>query len=309
VIEVELKQMYSSQRIAFPAGKLQFISVRELLKWRTAGYALLLLILLGFPYGPLFPWSPVHPGYREQRFNRSRVIYPSGIELPDDYIHVDDYIARAESFHFLPMPSRITVILCRDWTDFERFMPQIRSRAVAAVALMTGTVIYVTPKVQEKRLDTREYLLHELSHAALHQNQSWLAALRVSRQQWFAEGLAVSFGEQKSYVTPQEFLNRAQKLELGPIIDPDQRAAATDPFDMRLGYQTWRYFLEHLIDTHGRGLFQRFMTAYIAQPDEYRTLFSRVYGVPFAQAIQQFQEDIRMGKWRPTPDFVSSHLK
>jgi hypothetical protein len=62
----------------------------------------------------------------------------------------------------------------------------------------------------------------------------------MARQQWLVEGLAVSFGEQKSYVTPEEFPSRSRQQDLGPIIDPDQRASAPQPFDMRFGYQAWR---------------------------------------------------------------------
>ena len=38
----------------------------------------------------------------------------------------------------------------------------------------------------------------------------------MMRQQWFCEGLAVSFGEQKSYINPQEFLDFARVQDLGP---------------------------------------------------------------------------------------------
>src|SRR3982750_3028649 len=38
---------------------------------RRLKYIALLLFLLAFPYGPLFPWSPVKPGYRSERFARA----------------------------------------------------------------------------------------------------------------------------------------------------------------------------------------------------------------------------------------------
>jgi hypothetical protein len=285
-----------------------FKHLRRMLNWRWPACGALLLIVSAFPFGPLFPWSPVHPGYREQRFERATVLYPSGIELPEAYRHMDAYISRAEQFHRLRMPSRLVVVMCRNWNDFERFMPHLRSRQVAGVALFTGTVIYITPKVQEKRVDTNEYLRHELSHACLHQNQSWLNSIRMSGQPWFVEGLAVLFGEQKSYVTPEEFLERSMRQELGPVIDPEQRESAPKPFDMRMGYQAWRYFLEYLIETRGRQLFQHYLAADIASPTESLALFARTFGVPLGREIQRFQDDIRADRWKPKADFVSAHL-
>ena len=127
---------------------------------RKLGYITLLLFLLAFPYGPLFPWSPVQPGYQTERFQRADVIYPNGTVIPESYRRIDSLISEAELFHQLPMPRRMTVIACRNWKDFHRFMPHIRSQAVAAVTLAPGTVIYVTPKVQEKGLDSAEFLRH-----------------------------------------------------------------------------------------------------------------------------------------------------
>jgi hypothetical protein len=120
---------------------------------RKLKYAAFLLFLLAFPYGPLFPWSPVHPGYVSQRFARADVLYPSGTTLPDAYRQIDSLIAESEQFHRLPMPHRMTVIACRSWEDFHRFVPHIRSHGVAAVTLAPGAVIYVTPKIAEKGVE------------------------------------------------------------------------------------------------------------------------------------------------------------
>jgi hypothetical protein len=274
---------------------------------RTLLWAAALLAAAAFPWGPLFPWSPVHPGYAEVRTARATVLYPAGTELPAALTHVDEYIARAEKFHRLAMPSHVLVILCRSWGDFERFMPHMRGRNVGAVALVTGTVVYVTPRLAEMRFDYGEFLRHELSHAAVHQNQSPWNGLELGRQEWLAEGLATSFGEMKSFVTPEQFLERARKQDLAPVIDPDLRAAAPKPFDMRFAYQAWRFFVEHLIDTRGRDRFQRYLTACMVRPAEWRSAFQRTYGVPFGQAIRDFEAEIRNG-WTPDAGFVARQL-
>jgi hypothetical protein len=128
-----------------------------------------------------------------------------GTDFPDGCTHIDKYIDRAERFHRLPLKSRIVVVMCRNWNDFERYALHFRGPEPGAVTFLTGTVIYVTPKLAGKKLDIGEYIRHEISHAALNQNQGLLEAFRIMRQRWFCEGLAVSFAEQKSYISPAEF--------------------------------------------------------------------------------------------------------
>jgi hypothetical protein len=188
-------------------------------------------------------------------------------------------------------------------------MLQTPSGGVAAATLLTGSTIYVTPKVTEKRLDSEEYLKHELSHAVLHQNQSLPDPFAVARQQWCAEGLAVLFGEQKSYVSPEELVSGPLSRELGPIIDPERGRGAPTPRDMRFAYQVWRYFLENLLETRGDERFQRFLKVYIGQPRAYREQFSRTFGVSLGEAIRTFQGDVRSGRWKPAPGFVARTLE
>ena len=202
-----------------------------------------------------------------------------------------------EEFHRLPMTRRMTVVACRDWSDFKRFMPHL-SGAVGAATLDTGTVIYVTPKIAEKHFDLAEFLRHELSHAALRQNQSLYHAFTMRNQEWFNEGLAVSFGRQKSYLSDDEFLERAREQDLGPVIDPEQHAAS-GPLDMRFNYPAWRYFLEYMIEQRGRDRFQTYLAGFLDRPQANRDLFAKIYGTPFPDAIRGFQSAIRERRWKP----------
>ncbi len=269
--------------------------------WRRLGYALVFLVLLAFPIGPLFPWSPVTPGYSRIRLDRAEVLFPEGTQLDRAFLGMDAIIADAERFHQLPVHKRITVVLCRDWSDFARFMPIVRGKGVAAVTLLTGTVIYVTPKIREKNLDTAEFLRHETSHAAIHQNQSLWHGWKLLRQQWFLEGLAVSFGRQTSYVTVDEFLTGAKTVELGTVIGAEENPPSQN---IRFNYQAWRYFLEHLISKRGRGKFQEFLLAEMAHPDEYRSSFLQVYGIPITDAVSLFQGELQRASWQPDPNFA-----
>jgi hypothetical protein len=257
---------------------------------RRLRYLALLLFLLAFPYGPLFPWSPVRPGYRSERFRHADVVYPNDMTLPAAYQQVDSFIEQAEQFHQLKIPNRITVIACRSWEDFHRFVPHLQGRGIAAVTLVPGTVIYVTPRTGEKGLDTAEFLRHELSHAALNQNQSAWNGYKAAKHGWFFEGLAVSFGKQKAYVTRDEFLTRAHTEDLGPVIDPDQHASG--PRDMRFSYVAWRYFLEDLVQTRGRDRFQGLLTGFMADPDREHEVFRQIYGESLGEAVRDFQSRV-----------------
>ena len=283
--------------------------MRRIFTWRSLLFVPVVMVILAFPFGPLFPWSPIHPGYQERHSRRADVLYPTGTELADAYVHIDELIERAEKFHRLPIKARVSVIVCRDWADFERFMPHLRGRLAAAVTLFTGRTIYVTPRVAESRYEIGEFVRHELSHAAMHQNQSLFETIQTMHQQWFCEGLAVSFGEQKAYITPWEFLDLARKEDLGPIIDPERAKDVPIPLSMRIRYQVWRYFLEYLIDAHGRDLFQQYLIAFMGNSNNYRALFERSYRVSLPKAIEEFQTAIRTGLWRPDRNFVIHHMQ
>ena len=227
------------------------------MKRRTLYFAGVLLVLLLFPYGPLFPWSPVKPGYEHLALERADVYFPSGTTLDPAYRRIDEYIAKSEQFHGLKAPKRICVVACGDWSSFRRFLPHMRGTGVGAVTLATGTAIYMSPHLAERRLDANEFLRHEISHATLHQNQSLANALRIIKVEWVSEGLAVAYGDQKSY------------------------------------YVVWRRFNEFLMATRGREAYQRYLEAVLQDPEAWRELFPQHLGLSFAEAVEEFQGAMR----------------
>ena len=257
--------------------------------WRTAFLASTLLFLMLFPYGPLFPWSPVKPGYEHLALARADIYYPKGSALDPSYRKVDEYIGESESFHGLRAPKRICVVACNDWGAFARFLPQHRgSHAVGAVTLATGTAIYVSPRIAERGLDAGEFLRHEISHATIHQNQSLLAAFHFGAVQWLAEGIAVSFGRQRGYYTREEFLARARReKDVALFLDPARRGEGRGEFEMRYAYAVWRYFNEFLM-ARDRDAYQRYLHAAMTDPKAWRERFAPELGVRFEDAMAQF---------------------
>jgi hypothetical protein len=232
------------------------------------------------------------PGYAVEKLQRADILYGEGTVLDPAYRNVDRYIADAEQFHGLRLEKRLTVVDCRSWDDLRRFMPYNYSRALGGVTVATGTVIYISPKLHEKNLDAGEYLRHEISHATLNQNQAVWNALRMGRQAWFTEGIAVLFGRQRAYLTAAEFTDRARKDDLQPLFN-----GGPTP-DMRFAYQAWRYFWAYELQNQDRARFYGFQSACMKDPDGCRKSFAAIYGVSLADAVARFQADVRAGRFQ-----------
>ena len=138
------------------------------MNWRTAlAFSFAIVALAGFPYGPLFAWSPVHPGYTKLRLERADVLYPDTFPQAAAYREFDRYVTWVEKVHELKCSRRITVIACRDCSDCRRFAgPLLLGQSPAAVTSPTGTVIFLTP-YSFGSWDLGGLLRHELSHATL----------------------------------------------------------------------------------------------------------------------------------------------
>jgi hypothetical protein len=260
--------------------------------------ALIILLALCFPFGPLFPWSPWKPGYNSVAMDRSTVYYPAGGRLPGAFLDLDRDIEESEQFHRLRVPKRISVIVCRNWGDFQRFMPG--TGRIGAVTLDTGTVIYVAPRIGERGLDYAEFLRHEISHATVNQHQSLREAHANKEAPWLFEGIAVSFGRQKAYATLEEFKAFVMACDLVSVIDPEKRRPDL-PSDMRFNYQVWRYFLEYLIETQGRDKLQNLLLAAMRDPASSERAFQSVYSHSMPDEIRRFRADTLAGKWTARP--------
>jgi hypothetical protein len=245
-----------------------------------------LLILIAFPYGPLFPFSPWKPGYQHLALSRADIFWPERTELPEAYRSLDRFIGETEAFVQLKAPRRITVVKTNSWPRFRSLLPHVSTHAIAAITMATGTIVYVSPKLDEKHFDHGEFLLHELGHAVINQNQTIPAAWRFARIEWLAEGIAVANGKQTSYLSREEFIARAQTQPLRDVID------ASGPIDMRFAYPAWRYFNEFLMARFGRDRYQTFLLETMREPRTWREYFANRLG-GFDQTIDEFQMSVR----------------
>lgn len=259
----------------------------------------ILLISAGplMAYGPLVPWSPIHPGYSELRLERARVLYPSDRTMPDAYRHIDQWIAEGEAFHSLRVGTRITVVLCRNWSDFHRFAPWITGRNVAGLSLATGDAVYITPKVDEKRLDHGEFVRHELSHSILAQHTSvYRTHTATKRYPWFHEGLAVWFGRQRAFMSQAEFFEQAPALGVSKALRDGSRGP-----ELRFSYIAWRNFLDYLDQRYGHERLVAFVHDANKRPDEMLALFQSTFQVSWDEAVNQFEAAVLMHTFMPRP--------
>jgi hypothetical protein len=276
------------------------------MNWKRSPLCLILLAFLAaFPWGPLFAWSPVHPGYRQVRFSRADVLYADSAVLDQGYREVDRYVAAAESFHELKFSRKVKIVVCRDWSDCRRFAgPFLMGQRPLAMTIATGTVIFVTPNAAFTA-DIGGLLRHELSHAVLNQNRSLVSVLRMLRQPWVSEGAAgvvagmgvTAPGRQLASLPEPEFLSRAASEDLWPSFSGGQGS------DWRFSYTAWIYFWDRQIVHSGKATFLRFERACFSDPEGCRRAFAEAYGTDLRKSVEEFQAEVRSGRIVP-PDQV-----
>jgi hypothetical protein len=279
------------------------------MSWKHGVVCLLVLAFLAaFPYGPLFAWSPVHPGYLKLSFTRADILYPKGAPLDTAYSEVDRFVAMAETFHRLRCSKRITVIACRNWNDCRRFAPFLGRQRPVGVTIPTGTVIYLTPSIN-RTWDVGGVLRHELSHATLNQNRSLLSVWRLLAQPWFSEGVAgvvaglgaPAPGRKLVTMPAADFVARARNEDLWPSFDAVQQK------NWRFSYTAWRFFWDREIELRGKETFLRLETACVSDPEKCRTDFANVYGISLRNAVETYQNDLRSGRFVPADWAGTAH--
>src|SRR5262245_15288464 len=202
-------------------------------------------LAMAFPFGPLLPWSPVKPGYHTISYASADVYFGEDNNQPGDYGDVDKMTRDAEAFHRMKYLRRVKVIACKSLGDCERALPWLNVKGLGGVTLATGDVIYITPRLKERNFGVAEFLRHELSHALLSQHTTIRKSLKMTEQAWFSEGLAVSFADQRAYLSRAEFLERAPQTDLSKFIDPELMDRSAPGWDARFAYTAERYFLEY----------------------------------------------------------------
>jgi len=256
--------------------------------FRTIGASFILVVGYLFLFGPLFAWSVLKPGYDKQQHERAGVYLPKGIERPGRFAPMDQWMSQVEGFVQLKFQHDIRLIFCASWSDCHRFMPLMRGQGLGGMTPEYGTVIYITPKVEEMNFDPGEFVRHELTHAVILQNSPWKSRFRFKLRPWLFEGLPVLAADQLAYGSKDDFIARAKYEDLWPYFETGSVRKVYP--DMRFAYRAWRYFLEWLISTQGRSRLQDFLIKCMSDPDSIDANFRQVYGQDLKSVVLQYEK-------------------
>lgn len=263
----------------------------------------------GFCFGPLFPWSPLKPGFESSTFGRAIAWYPKGSEPLPEFAALESLMKETEKSHKLRFRKGIRVILCANGNQYKRFS-MIGGHASAGP---TGTVIYINPSIrsttypppldskngddekaaknQGARRDIASFLRHELSHAILYQNTSLFKALKIKN--WVEEGLAVYTGNPDHYYRGAEFRTLAfdRGYFFNLLNDKSEPPSISKEIKFYFVYGAYGEFMAYLIQNHGMDTVLDFIHAYIYAPSEEECLFRLFFGCEPEIMLERFARD------------------
>lgn len=269
------------------------------------------LLIYGFLFGPLFPYSPLKIDFAEEHFSWYTLIYPKSTNLSPEYLALGSLFDEAETFHRLRFKKPVKIIVCATIGQYKRFS-LAGGRACTA---QTGTIIYISPMVKNAKYppniainknhttilepphttprDLASFLKHELSHALLYQNTSLFKALNISR--WFEEGFAVYFGNSHHYYQGAQLKTLA--VDQGYFFDLFDDKAEPEGIPREIKYYfmygIYSEFMNYLITTYGVDRVLNFMTEYLTAPKDEEQLFASFFGVSPQEALERFFQHLK----------------
>ena len=252
----------------------------------------LAVLIYGFLFGPLFPYSPVKFGFSKLELKRGTVFYPKKTQLAEDYFELDNLISQTEAFHKLDFRKKVKVIVCATKGQYKRFSTQSSS----ACAIQTGTIIYINPRIKDTGRDLIGFLKHELSHAVLFQNTSILKAFKL--KSWLREGLAIYYGNPHHYYRGDKF--RKLAVDEGYFFNllDDKAKPENIPKEIKYFfiYGEYRAFIEYLIKAYGLESVLKYTVEYIKAPREEKPLFETLFGISLDKVFAQFRDEVINGR-------------
>lgn len=245
-------------------------------KYYIISFFLLLLIIYLF-WGPLFPWSPIKPGYEHFTSSKISLSIKERTEEDSVVLRMDQVIKDEEAFHGLKFKSRVRIIVTGKNSNIRRFTPWIPGKGYS-ISLSALNLVYIGPTSRKSTFGIEPYIKHELSHMLIGQNTDGLdKKMEMLRQSWLVEGLAIYFGGPRFYSKDEvRAMFRMHGMEFSSLHEANIKEVPMEV--QRLYYSYYGYFTEFLIRSYGLDKLQQYLKAYIEDPFAYEKLFLDVYG-------------------------------
>ena len=156
---------------------------------------LALLIGNAFLRGPLFAISPVKLNFESKDTGNAKLFYHPGTNLAG-FENIEELIKETERFHELKFRKPVRVIICNSMEEYRRFT----GGSATAITRAYPGAIYFSPKRKGRKNGLIMKL--KISNLILYQHMSPLGGIKFPN--WFLEGLAVHYGNQKDYMSREE---------------------------------------------------------------------------------------------------------
>lgn len=252
-----------------------------------------ILMLCGLVYllwGPLFPWSPIKPGFQKIQSTKANVFIQNMSSSDSIVYHIDQLLGEEERFHDLSYMDKVTIIIVDSNTNMKRFAPWLKGSGYS-VSLSMLNLVYIGPIARHYSQGIETYLKHELSHMLMDQNTSFRKALKMHDRGWLLEGVA-------QFYSGHHFYSRSKFIELcksNQISFSNLREQ--NPLDMsfpnlKLNYTYYQLFIDYLVNQFGIEALQEYIKLYVDDPGDYRVLFETVYGSTLDNILEAFKASL-----------------
>ena len=260
-------------------------------KWLIWIIAIVVIVIVTLLFrGPLFPWSPVKPGFTKIESSRVAVFINKMSDKDSIVYEIDNILLQEEEFHDLTYQDDIRIVVLDKESSMKRFLPWFRGSGYS-VSLSMANVIYIGPSARRSVHGIEPYLKHELSHMLIGQNASPKKALKIHRQGWLTEGIAEYYSGH-SFYTKDEFLRvcQARNTDFTSLLIDNPMTMPIQ--DIRFKYTYYKYFIEFLAESHGMPKLRAYLKKYLNEPERYIDIFDEVYAVDLDTLLSEFRQYI-----------------
>jgi len=263
------------------------ISMKIKIKKRYIILTFLVLLLVYLFWGPLFPWSPIKPGFHKIESDQVTVFIDNFSKKDSLLYDIKQIMSGEEAFHGLKFKDKVKIIILSEDSNMKRFLPWMEGTGFS-VSLSMVNLIYIGSTARKSEYGYLVYLKHELSHELIRQHTSTENAFETQEQGWMAEGLATYYGG-PDYYSKAEFIDLCLKKQIKFDNLLEQNPLKIPRSDIWFTYTYYRYFIDFLIEKYGLGKLQIYLKKYLNNPYAYKDMFVEIYSKNYLEILTEYQ--------------------